>query len=382
MTFRVGSLSGNSLAVMWDHLTLYPDLPAQRRAQILRDVLALLLVVLFVWCGIKVHDLVAALAVLGEGVREAGHDRREADSPGVADAVGGIPLVGEALAGAFTCVGDGTGGNVADLGQSGVDAVYLLARTLGILTAALPIRVLLVAVVPRRVRTIREMSAAREVVELRRDRPGAPATARHASSVRSAVPRADALHPRPVRRPRRGPLRRTGRGRARRCRADPPSRDGTCRMSAPDLVVATTVDRAPDAVWAVVADPVRLAEFSPEAHHVSGASPGPLPAGSTFGGANRRGAFRWSTRCDVVESTPGEAFAFAVTYLGMAVALWRYELTAHAGGTRVEEQWTDRRGIVMKAIGAVGTGVADRRTHNERTMRATLDALKHALEVA
>jgi hypothetical protein len=147
---------------MWTHLTLYPDLPGQRRSQILRDVLVLLLIVFFVWCGMRVYDLVTALAVLGEGVREAG-TTVEGGFTSVADAVGGIPLVGDALSGAFSSVGDGTGGNLAELGQSGVDAVYLLARSLGILTATLPISVLLVAVVPRRVRTIREMSAAREV---------------------------------------------------------------------------------------------------------------------------------------------------------------------------------------------------------------------------
>ena len=135
------------------HLTLYPDLPDQRRAQIQRDVLVVLLIAFFVWCGITVHDLVGALSVLGEGVRETG-TAVEGGFTGVADAVGGIPLVGDALSDAFASAGDGTGGNLADLGQSGVDAVFLLARTLGILTALLPIAVLLVAVVPRRARSI------------------------------------------------------------------------------------------------------------------------------------------------------------------------------------------------------------------------------------
>jgi uncharacterized protein YndB with AHSA1/START domain len=152
-------------------------------------------------------------------------------------------------------------------------------------------------------------------------------------------------------------------------------------MSAPDVVVATTVARPAAVVWEVVADPTRIAAYSPESHHVSGAPEGPLPVGATFAGANRNGAFRWSTRCRVVESIPGEAFAFEVTYFGMAVARWRYALTPDVVGTRVEEQWTDQRGALMKALGTVGTGVADRRTHNERTMRATLEALRHALEV-
>jgi hypothetical protein len=90
--------------------------------------------------------------------------------------------------------------------------------------------------------------------------------------------------------------------------------------------------------------------------------------------------FRWTTRCSVVESTPGEAFAFDVTYLGLAVARWRYVITEVAAGSDVAEEWTDHRGLLMKALGLVGTGVADRRTHNERTMRATLDALRTDLE--
>ncbi len=147
---------------MWEHLTLYPQLPALRRAQIVRDLVVVGLVVLFVWCGVRVHDLVADLAVLGSGVREAGSSL-QGGFDSMAGAVSGIPVVGGSLSGAFTDVGAGTGGNLAALGQSGEDAVELLARALGILTAALPIAVLLVAVLPRRIRGIQDMSAARAV---------------------------------------------------------------------------------------------------------------------------------------------------------------------------------------------------------------------------
>jgi len=147
---------------MWQHLTLYPSLPSARRSQIVRDVLVLVLIAVFIWVGVKVHDLVAALAVLGHGITETGSSVQGAfDSVG--EAVSNVPVVGGALGDAFHGVGDGTGGNLADLGQQGEDAVYLLARTLGIVTALLPISVLLVAVLPRRIRTIREMSSARAV---------------------------------------------------------------------------------------------------------------------------------------------------------------------------------------------------------------------------
>jgi uncharacterized protein YndB with AHSA1/START domain len=154
-------------------------------------------------------------------------------------------------------------------------------------------------------------------------------------------------------------------------------------MTAPDLELDVVVERPPALVWEAVADPVRIAAYSPEASGVAaegGTSGGPLTVGARFRGSNRNGFFRWSTQCAVVESTAGEAFAFDVSYLGMSVARWRFVLAPEGEATRVVQQWTDRRGITMKALGTVGTGVADRRTHNERTMRATLDALKADLE--
>ena len=94
---------------------------------------------------------------------------------------------------------------------------------------------------------------------------------------------------------------------------------------APDVSVDTVVRRTPGAVWDAVADPRRIASWSPEAHAVSDAAgaTGPMPVGTTFAGSNRHGFFRWTTRCVVVESTPAEAFAFDVSYFGMAVSRFR-----------------------------------------------------------
>ncbi len=145
---------------MWEHLTLYPDVPKLRTAQILRDLLVLGLIVLFVWIGVSVYHLVDALSVLGEGVSNAGNGLQGAFD-NVGDAVSNVPIVGGALGDAFHGAGDATGGNIANLGQQGQDAVHMLARTIGVITAGLPIAVLLVAVLPGRVRGIREMSSAR-----------------------------------------------------------------------------------------------------------------------------------------------------------------------------------------------------------------------------
>jgi hypothetical protein len=153
-------------------------------------------------------------------------------------------------------------------------------------------------------------------------------------------------------------------------------------VNEPEIAVSVHIACAPDAAWRVVADPSRLAELSPEASAARAATEGPLPAGARFSGSNRNGLFRWSTSCVVVESVPGSAFAFDVTFLGLDVSRWRYDVRAVDGGCDVAEQWWDHRGFVMRTLGALGTGVKDRQAHNTRTMTDTLAALKADLEAS
>ncbi len=151
-------------------------------------------------------------------------------------------------------------------------------------------------------------------------------------------------------------------------------------MVAPDLSVHARIRSSAARVWAAVADPALIAVWSPESTGVRASVSGPLPVGATFAGRNRNGIFRWTTRCAVVESAPGEAFAFDVAFLGLSVARWRYSIAAEGDGIVVREDWWDRRGRLMKVLGALGTGVIDRRAHNEAGMRATLEALRVGME--
>ena len=148
----------------------------------------------------------------------------------------------------------------------------------------------------------------------------------------------------------------------------------------PDVEVCIRINRPAVEVWTAVADPSRFAQWSPESSGAS--SRGPLVQGARFTGSNRNGPLRWSTACLVVESLPEGAFAFDVSFLGMSVARWRYQLTPDGEGCLVHEQWWDRRGPVMKVLGIVGTGVADRVEHNRRTMNQTLAGLKDDLEAS
>ena len=140
-------------------MKLYPDVPAKRRSTILRDLILLGLVVLFAWMGIKVHDVVNELAVLGSGVKEAGLSVQSGFNS-AAGAVGGIPFVGDRLSGALESAGQGSGGNVAALGQSGVDKVHQLALLLGFIVFALPTLIVVLIMVPPRIRQIRQLGAA------------------------------------------------------------------------------------------------------------------------------------------------------------------------------------------------------------------------------
>jgi len=139
-------------------MRLYSQVPAQRGRQIASDVVAVLLIIFFIWVGTVVRDTVNELAVLATGVKQAGQTV-EGGFQSVADAVSQVPVVGEPIGNAIAGAGDGTGGNLAELGQSGEDAVNRVATILGAVTAILPILVLLAVIVPRRVRALRRMSA-------------------------------------------------------------------------------------------------------------------------------------------------------------------------------------------------------------------------------
>jgi hypothetical protein len=112
----------------------YPDVPSARARAIARDLLVLVLLALFAWLGLKVHDAVDRLAVLGEGVREVGEN---------------VPLVG---------------GPVEDLGRAGEERVHRLADLLGLIVFGLPAVLVLVRFVPERVRQVRGLTAASRVL--------------------------------------------------------------------------------------------------------------------------------------------------------------------------------------------------------------------------
>lgn len=112
-------------------MRLYPDVPRRRFAAIAYDVLLLVLLAALALIGLKVHDAVDQLAVLGEGVRKAG---------------GAVPF--------------GIGSPVEELGRRGENGVHELANILGLVSFGLPAVVVLWHFLPRRLDQVRRLRVA------------------------------------------------------------------------------------------------------------------------------------------------------------------------------------------------------------------------------
>lgn len=163
-------------------MRLYPARPAGTLAG---DAAVVLAVLLFAWAGLKVHDAVARLAGIGDGLRQSGRSlaagaddlaggiRGGFDS--AADAAGGAPLIGGDIAAALRNAGNSAatpirsraGAEARTLAATGDDLrdqALSTATLLGWLTFLIPTFVLLLATLPPRLRQARRLSAAERVL--------------------------------------------------------------------------------------------------------------------------------------------------------------------------------------------------------------------------
>ena len=144
-------------------MRFYPTLPAQRVRTVLRDLVILLAVFLFAWLGLKVHSTVDQLAVLGTGVEDAGTEIQGGFET-AAEAVVGVPIVGDDLADGLRDAGRVSGGELAERGQEGRESVHRLANLLGLVTFLIPALLVLSLTLPERISQIRGLTAAERVL--------------------------------------------------------------------------------------------------------------------------------------------------------------------------------------------------------------------------
>jgi TRAP-type C4-dicarboxylate transport system permease small subunit len=139
-------------------MKVYADRPARRTAQLLADLFALGLTAAAVWLAVQVHTEVMRMRAPGDGLVDAGSGLRSTfDS--AAGKAGGIPLIGDALAGALH-TGSAAGTKLADAGHWQIDAVTDLAWWMAVFVVALPVVFLLVSWLPLRWRFTRGATAA------------------------------------------------------------------------------------------------------------------------------------------------------------------------------------------------------------------------------
>jgi hypothetical protein len=141
----------------------YPEQRGPRVDLIARDLAVVLALVLFALVAVRVHDAVDRLAVLGDGVESAGRSV-SGGFESAADAVDGTPIVGNRLGEALRGAGEGSGGEVEELGRGGAGAAHDLANLLGLLFFGLPASLLLLWALPPRVRQVRRLNAAAQAV--------------------------------------------------------------------------------------------------------------------------------------------------------------------------------------------------------------------------
>lgn len=133
-------------------------------------------------------------------------------------------------------------------------------------------------------------------------------------------------------------------------------------------------------VYSLITDLPTLASLAEENEAMKWRKGGQATPGAVFKGINRNGVRRWSTTCTVTDAEPARTFAFDVTYFGLPVAHWRYDIVPTDGGCRVTEGTWDRRPKWFVKPGGLATGVMDRDSANAEHIKVTLQRLKAKAE--
>ncbi|MFF1697848.1 SRPBCC family protein [Streptomyces sp. NPDC058257] len=154
------------------------------------------------------------------------------------------------------------------------------------------------------------------------------------------------------------------------------------------------VEASPQSVYEQVSQPALMGRWSPE--NLGATVPGdqaPAGVGLVFEGHNKRGPFRWTTRCTVTEADPGKRFAFRVHAIGLKrprlrapIATWEYRFQDSDGATKVTETWTDDRRswptFVANVFDRLATGGKTFAVFQVGNIDRTLKNLKREFETA
>jgi uncharacterized protein YndB with AHSA1/START domain len=144
------------------------------------------------------------------------------------------------------------------------------------------------------------------------------------------------------------------------------------------------VDRPPEDVWALVGDPTRFPELSPETFRVSWRRGATAPSiGAKFRGWNRRRLAVWATTCRVDAYEPGRLLSFTpVTAGSLTRWTWQVEPGASPGTTRLTETVELAKDMPVFLVGyeLLAMGDGDRLAALQDNVAASVARVKEHLE--
>src|SRR6202162_4212393 len=153
-------------------MRLYPDLYGRRFAWMLADLLILAWIYLCVKAGLWVNNLVLQLDALAQGVINAGKTFDswiQSFDQGIPN---GVPYLSDFLHKTAAALKIHSGDSLISAGQAGSHGVHLLALSLGLMVAAIPLFFGLWIYVPRRARLIDDMRGVHATLRRALGRPG------------------------------------------------------------------------------------------------------------------------------------------------------------------------------------------------------------------
>ncbi|MFC3998844.1 hypothetical protein ACFOVU_23160 [Nocardiopsis sediminis] len=139
-------------------MKFYADRPLRFASQIAADVSAVVWTAGWVWAGVALYDLIGALARPGELMSDAGAGL-SSNMADAAEQAREIPFAGDALAVPLDSVG-GAGDSLSEAGDTFGAGIMELAFTLSLLTAVLPVVVVLAVWLPARAAFVRRATDA------------------------------------------------------------------------------------------------------------------------------------------------------------------------------------------------------------------------------
>lgn len=144
-------------------MKVYADSPATFARQLLADALFVCWILLWVWIGNVVHDGTMALAEPGLRAESSASSLSESMTD-AGEFLEDVPLIGDGAATPFEKA-SAASRSLADAGRATADAVERLAFWLGTAIAVIPILVVALYYLPRRLRFVREASAGQRFVD-------------------------------------------------------------------------------------------------------------------------------------------------------------------------------------------------------------------------